>query len=202
MSNGLHLFQLLFIWSYELLQQPTSFSNAEFPLFVTWKIGKDQRLRGETKISWSWTWGFLVAGLAKACNKVISKIQKKKQMYSFQKMIHAIAHVCVFKHQAALGPSMTWSCIMVWGSMPSPLLWRIPGESLATSGLIQAQTGLLGSAPWPEKSSLAFKCLCLSFATLRFFYFAALNSRYVHYKAVLRMEQTLQTGSLGLMGSG
>merc|ERR1712223_1368080 len=27
-------------------QQPTTFSNAEFPLFVTWKIGRDQRLRG------------------------------------------------------------------------------------------------------------------------------------------------------------
>ena len=33
------------------LQQPTTFSNAEFPLFVTWKIGRDQRLRGE---SWFW----------------------------------------------------------------------------------------------------------------------------------------------------
>ena len=34
-------------WLLWLLQQPTTFSNAEFPLFVTWKIGKDQRLRGK-----------------------------------------------------------------------------------------------------------------------------------------------------------
>merc|ERR1712127_474625 len=27
-------------------QVPTSFSNDEYPLFVTWKIGKDQKLRG------------------------------------------------------------------------------------------------------------------------------------------------------------
>merc|ERR1712038_685290 len=41
-------FDVLYCHLYNLQppQQPTTFSNAEFPLFVTWKIGKDQRLRG------------------------------------------------------------------------------------------------------------------------------------------------------------
>ena len=41
-------------WLLWLLQQPTTFSNAEFPLFVTWKIGKDQRLRGKNHFHWTW----------------------------------------------------------------------------------------------------------------------------------------------------
>jgi len=41
-------FDVLYCHLYNLQppQQPTTFSNAEFPLFVTWKIGRDQRLRG------------------------------------------------------------------------------------------------------------------------------------------------------------
>ena len=177
MVNGLHLFRLLFmIWllSYNrFLQQPTTFSNAEFPLFVTWKIGKDQRLRGETKIIWNWILlGFMIVALAKACNQIGARDAIASKNWSLP------LHMCVLKHQAALGPSMTWSCIMVWGSMPSLLPWRTPGEYLAPSCFIQAQSGLLGLAPWPEKSSLASKCLCLSSATLRLFSLAAFNLRY------------------------
>ena len=38
------------------------------------------------------------------------------------------------EHQAALEPSMTWSCITAWGSTLSPLPWRTPGKSLANQG--------------------------------------------------------------------
>jgi len=65
----------------------------------------------------------------------------------------------------ASGPSTTWNYIMAWESMPSHQPWRTPG-----------------SVQWPERSSLDFKSLCLSFA-------------------ILRMELTLQTGIWGLMGS-
>jgi len=41
-------FDVLYCHLYNLQppQEPTSFSNAECPLFVTWKIGRDQKLRG------------------------------------------------------------------------------------------------------------------------------------------------------------
>ena len=38
------------------------------------------------------------------------------------------------EHQAALEPSMTWSCITAWGSTLSPLPWRTLGKSLANQG--------------------------------------------------------------------
>ena len=59
-------FDVLYCQLYNLPQPPApNFSHERFPLFVTWKIGRDQRLRGKSFVKlfnictfppWRWLW--------------------------------------------------------------------------------------------------------------------------------------------------